>query len=221
MEIQQENFSAGGGNGKNKKIIISAIIAAVLILIGGYLAYKTYSGRNARNTSVGGNYYPPAATTTESLQNSGKTPPQPQKSASLMTGFKLYKNADFGFEIQYPDSWSVSEEDITNVRGEKTKAFYFKKPNSDLRFAILPRDGLSYGLTGAATSSEVFIGGFPGNQRKFTLPDGRRLWLLNPRYGLYGWSEDLGRIDILSGATDPAGDTAVFEKMLNSFKLNQ
>ena len=94
-----------------------------------------------------------------------------------------------------------------------------KKSESDLRFAILPRDGLSYGLPDNGASSDVVIGGLAGVQQKWALPDGRRLWLLHPRYGLYGWSEDIGRIDIQSSAADPAGDTAIFEKMLNSFKL--
>ena len=141
------------------------------------------------------------------------------KKITILPGYKLYKNVDFGFEIQYPEKWIVSEENIENVRGENTKAFYFKKPNSDLRFAILPRDGLSYGLPDNGVSGEVSIGGSLGSQTKWTLPDGKRLWLLHPQYRLYNWSEDIGRIDIQSSATDPVGDTVIFEKMLNSFKL--
>jgi len=36
---------------------------------------------------------------------------------------------------------------------------------------------------------------------------------------LFNWLQDIGRIDILSSAADPAGDIKVFEEMLNSFKL--
>ena len=201
----------------NRQIKIAIIIAIVLILgFGGYFAYIKYfsaqTPETSENTTSQPEAGPPQAETPE------KTTP---KEVTILPGYKLYKNSEFGFEIQYPETWIVDEENIENVRGENTKAFYFKKPNSDLRFAILPRDGLSYGLPSDGAFSKVLIGGFPGNQRKWTLPDGRRLWLLNPWYGLYNWSEDIGRIDIQSSATDPAGDTAIFEKMLNSFKLSK
>ncbi|MBI5079602.1 hypothetical protein HZB06_03000 [Candidatus Wolfebacteria bacterium] len=216
---------------KKIKIIIAAVLIVVLILIG-YSVYKKYSGKSAPES---GNYYPIATSTLGGiLQNKEtelKSPAPKKQTETLIAGFKLYKNSDFGFEIQYPGSWAVSEEDIVNVRGENTKAFYFspiggsasggKKPDSDLRFAVLPRDGLSYGLPNNGTSSRVFIGGSSGVQQKWTLPDGRRLWLVHPQYGLYNWLEDIGRIDILSGAADPAGDTAVFEKMLSSFEFSK
>ncbi|MFH1393039.1 MAG: hypothetical protein ABIG73_01500 [Patescibacteria group bacterium] len=198
----------------SKQIKIAIIIAAVLILgSGGYFAYvKYFSAQIIETPTTQPEAGPPLAETPE------KTAP---KEITIFPGWRLYKNIDFGFEIQYPETWTVSEENIENVRGENTKAFYFKKPNSDLRFAILPRDGLSYGLPSDGVSSEVFIGGSLGSQTKWTLSDGRRLWLLYPQYGLHGWSEDIGRIDIQSSATDLASDTVIFEKMLNSLKLSK
>ena len=199
----------------NRQIKIAIIIVSILVLgFGGYFAYVKYfsaqTPENSENTTSQPEAGPPQAETPEKII---------PKEITILSGYKLYKNADFGFEIQYPGSWTVNEEDIVNVRDENTKAFYFKKPGSDLRFAILPRDGLSYGLPNNGASSEVFVGGFVGGQSKWTLPDGRRLWLIHPHYGLFNWSEDIGRIDIQSSAADPAGDTAIFEKMLNSFKL--
>ncbi len=194
----------------NRQIKIAIIIAIILILgSGGYFAYIKYFSVSQPEAG------PPQAENNATSTPEKTTP----KEAVIFPGYKLYKNTEFGFEIQYPETWTVSEENIENVRGENTKAFYFKKPDSDLRFAILPRDGLSYGLPSDGASSDVLIGGSSGTQRKWTLSDSRRLWLLNPQYGLYNWSEDIGRIDIQSSATDPAGDIKIFEEMLNSFKL--
>jgi len=203
---------------RNFKIIIAAIIFAILV-VAGYFAYKNYYSATPENK----NGSPAIKNTQLGLANkpevSAKKPAS--KMETSLAGFKLYKNSEFGFEIQYPDSWTVSEEDIVNVRGENTKAFYFKKSDSNLRFVILPRDGLSYGLPAGGTTTPAMIGDSPGSQTQYTLPDGRRLWLLHPQYGLYNWSQDIGRIDILSSAVDPAGDSAIFEKMLNSFKLSR
>lgn len=198
---------------KNLKIVIAAVVVAVLAVVG-YFGYKKYFSAAVPEISTNENNQPTTqnvATSTSEAKISGESP--------ILTGYKLYKNSHFGFEIQYPNTWTVNEENIDNVRGENTKAFYFKKPNSDLRFAILPRDGLSYGLPDNGVTSKVMVGGSAGAQQKWTLPDGKRLWLIHPQYGLYNWSEDIGRIDILSSATDPAGDTAIFEQMLSSFKL--
>jgi len=190
-------------NRKTKIIIV--IVLAVILVLAGYFGYKKYFDKPKLEN--------------KNFSDITALPPDNLITPAAITGFKLYKNIDFGFEIQYPNTWAVIEEDIVNVRGENTKGFFFKKPNSDLRFAILPRDGLSYGLPNNGTSSQVFIGGSLGAQSKWTLPDGRRLWLIHPQYGLFNWLQDIGRIDILSSATDPAGDIKVFEEMLNSFKL--
>ena len=190
-------------NRKTKIIIV--IVLAVILVLAGYFGYKKYFDKPKLEN--------------KNLSDITALPPDNLIAPAAITGFKLYKNIDFGFEIQYPNTWAVIEEDIVNVRGENTKGFFFKKPNSDLRFAILPRDGLSYGLPNNGTSSQVFIGGSLGAQSKWTLPDGRRLWLIHPQCGLFNWLQDIGRIDILSSATDPAGDIKVFEEMLNSFKL--
>ena len=190
-------------NRKTKIIIV--IVLAVILVLAGYFGYKKYFDKPKLEN--------------KNLSDITALPPDNLIAPAAITGFKLYKNIDFGFEIQYPNTWAVIEEDIVNVRGENTKGFFFKKPNSDLRFAILPRDGLSYGLPNNGTSSQVFIGGSLGAQSKWTLPDGRRLWLIHPQYGLFNWLQDIGRIDILSSATDPAGDIKIFEEMLNSFKL--
>jgi len=190
-------------NRKTKIIIV--IVLAVILVLAGYFGYKKYFDKPKLEN--------------KNLSDITALPPDNLIAPAAITGFKLYKNIDFGFEIQYPNTWAVIEEDIVNVRGENTKGFFFKKPNSDLRFAILPRDGLSYGLPNNGTSSQVFIGGSLGAQSKWTLPDGRRLWLIHPQYGLFNWLQDIGRIDILSSAADPAGDIKIFEKMLNSFKL--
>jgi len=192
---------------KKTKIVI-VIVLVVILALAGYFGYKKYFNK-------------PKLENKNSSSVITVLPDKPSQTKNSVTGFKFYKNIDFGFEIQYPKTWTVSEENIENVRGENTKAFYFKKPNSDLRFAILPRDGLSYGLPNNGTSSQVFISGSLGAQSKWTLPDGRRLWLIHPQYGLFNWSQDIGRIDILSSAADPAGDTKIFEEMLNSFKLSK
>ena len=198
---------------KNFKIII-ILVLIIFLALAGYFGYKKYRlsvSENKNENQAIQNILPESIKQETNGGYSAKGGPA--------VGWKLYKNTEFGFEIQYPDTWIVSEENIENVRSENTKGFFFKKPNSDLRFAILPRDGLSYGLPDNGASSEVFIGGSPGVQQKWTLPDGKRLWLLHPQYGLYGWSQDIGRIDIQSSASDPVGDTIIFEKMLNSFKL--
>jgi len=200
----------------NRQIKIAVIIIILVLGSGGYFAYVKYFSAQTPETFKNENILP-------LTENGATSTPEKiiPKEITILPGYKLYKNAEFGFEIQYPKTWTVSEENIENVRGENTKAFYFKKPDSDLRFAILPRDGLSYGLPNNGTSSQVFIGGSLGAQDKWTLPDGRRLWLIHPQYGLFDWSQDIGRIDILSSATDPAGDIKIFEEMLNSFKLSK
>lgn len=199
---------------KKTKIII-AIISAIILALAGYLAYKKYYPEVQKNKK-------------STTQNPVPEPAEKLKTDSSFSakggpalGWKLYKNSDFGFEIQYPETWSVSEEEIENVRGEKTKGFFFKNPNSDLRFAILPRDGLSYGVGAKGTSTPVYIGGFPGVQTQYILKDGRRLWLLFPQYGLYNWLQDLGRVDAMTSVENPLGDTQIFEQMLNSFKLSK
>ena len=197
---------------KKTKIII-VIVLAVILALAGYFGYKKYypvTPESKKPAAQGSQFESTKRLETDDGLSAKGGP---------ALGWKLYKNIDFGFEIQHPDLWTVSEEDIINVRGENTKGFFFKKPNSDLRFAVLPRDGLSYGLPNNGTSSQVFIGGSSGAQSKWTLPDGRRLWLVHPQYGLFNWSQDIGRIDTLSSAADPAGDTKIFEEMLNSFKL--
>ena len=189
---------------KKTKIII-AIVLAIILALAGYFAYKKYFNKPKLEN--------------KNLFDTTVLPDKISQTKNSVTGFKSYKNSDFGFEIQYPDSWTVSEEDIVNVRGENTKGFFFKNPNSDLRFAILPRDGLSYGVGAKGTSTPVYIGGFPGVQTQYILKDGRRLWLLFPQYGFYNWLQDLGRVDAMTSVENPLGDTQIFERMLNSFKL--
>ena len=190
----------------NKKIIIAILTAIVLILAGLYFIYQRY-------------YFSPIIE--NNLESKIKKPseiskPEPENQTS---GYKLYKNAEFGFEIQYPSSWTVTEEINENVRGEMIKEFFFKKPGSDLRFAILPRDGLSYGVGAKGTTTPVLIGGSSGMQTQYILKDSRRLWLIFPRFGLHNWLEDLGRIDVMTSAESYESDTRIFEQMLNSFKL--
>ncbi|MDO8676848.1 MAG: hypothetical protein Q7K16_04380 [Candidatus Azambacteria bacterium] len=194
-----------------KKIAVIILVFAALISAGFYFGYQKNS-EFTQETVLPAEVPKPK---TEKPPATEIKPPVP----AIISGYKLYKNTDFGFEIQYPVSWVVVEEVNENVRGEMVKEFFFKKPNSDLRFAILPRDGLSYGLTTIGTSTPVFIGGFSGMQTQYTLKDGRRLWLLSPRYRLYNWLEDLGRIDAMTSVEDSAGDTQIFEQMLSSFKL--
>ena len=190
------------------------IVLAIILALAGYFGYKKYylpqvMEKNSEPTTEIG-------ATTEKIP---EIKPLAPKTETTFPGFKLYKNLEFGFEIQYPVSWTVTEEINENVRGEMVKEFFFKKPNSDLRFAILPRDGLSYGVGAKGTSTPAYIGGFPGVQTQYILKDGRRLWLLFPQYGLYNWLEDLGRIDAMTSVEDPAGNTRIFEQMLSSFKL--
>ncbi len=200
----------------NRKIkIIIVIVLAVILVFAGYFGYKKYFNKLApelENKSLS------PAVTTAPIKLSAPAPKT--QTETLIAGFKLYKNIDFGFEIQYPNSWTVSEEDIVNVRGENTKGFFFKKPNSDLRFAILPRDGLSYGLPNEGTSENINISGFIGVQTKYIMPDGRRLLLVHPQTSIFNWDQEIGRLDIESSVGDPVGDFVIFNKMLNSFKLN-
>jgi len=199
-------------NRKTKIVIV--VILAVILALAGYFGYKKYFNKPMP--------LPGITSQTSGSETPTSTPETPNAQAStLIAGFKLYKNANFGFEIQYPNSWTVSEEDIVNVRGENTKGFFFKKPNSDLRFAILPRDGLSYGLPNNGTSENINIGGFPGVQTKYIMPDGRRLLLVHPQTSIFNWDSEIGRLDIESSVENPAGDFVIFNKMLNSFKLNQ
>ncbi len=209
------------------KIIAIVLIVSVLIIVGVYFGFQKFYFKEAPAEIAG----EPVKETKLPLENlpikspkeiqviSPKEvkPPAPQ----IFPGFKVYKNAEFGFEIQHPVSWTVTEEINENVRGEMVKEFYFKKPNSTLRFSILPRDGLSYGLETQGTSSEAYIGGSPGVQVQYILKDGRRLWLLFPQNGRYNWLQDLGRLDIMTSAEDIAGDTQTFEMMLSSFKLSK
>ncbi|MBI2446611.1 MAG: hypothetical protein HYV51_02195 [Parcubacteria group bacterium] len=205
------------------KVILIILVIAVISALGVYLSFKKFYFTPAKNveepteeTKLPAENFP--------VKDSKEIPVSPSKEVKsptpqIFSGFKLYKNAEFGFEIQYPVSWNVTEEINENVRGEMVKEFYFKKPNSDLRFAILPRDGLSYGVGAKGTSTPAYIGGSSGVQTQYILKDGRRLWLIFPQYGLYNWLQDLGRLDIMTSAEDVAGDTQIFEKMLSSFKL--
>ena len=207
------------------KVIIIILVAAAIVAVGVYFGFQKFYFTPAKNAEE------PAEETKLPIENlpvknSKETPISPPKEVKppapqIFSGFKVYKNAEFGFEIQYPVSWNVTEEINENVRGEMVKEFYFKKPNSDLRFAILPRDGLSYGVGAKGTSTPAYIGGSPGVQTQYILKEGRHLWLLFPQYGLYNWLQDLGRLDIMTGAEDSADDTQIFEQMLSSFKLSK
>lgn len=204
------------------KVIVIVLVVLASIAAGAYIGFKKFYFAKIPAEIVGElaeEIKPPV----ENLAKPGpeKSTPQEVKPpvSQIFPGFKIYKNIEFGFEIQFPVSWMVTEENNENVRGEMVKEFLFKKPNSDLRFAILPRDGLSYGVGAKGTTTPVFIGGFSGMQTQYILKDSRRLWLIFPRYGLNNWLEDLGRLDAMTSALDPTGDTQIFEQMLNSFKL--
>lgn len=209
---------------KTRVIVIILVIAAI-VAVGVYFGFQTFyfkktPAENAEETAE--EVKPPSENLVkpESEKSSKEIKNLPP---ALMSGYKLYKNTEFGFEIQYPISWIVSQEIRENVRGEMVKEFYFNPPvggpNSDLRFAVLPRDGLSYGVGAKGTSTPVFIGGFSGMQTQYILKDGRRLWLIFPRYGLNNWLEDLGRLDVMTSIENVENDTQIFEQMLNSFKL--
>ncbi len=193
---------------KIQLIIIIIFIAALAVV--GYVVYKNYKSlsSNLPEAPIVNNQQPAAK------NNNATTTPKkiaPQNGA-IFPGFKLYKNSDFGFEIQYPESWTVSAENIVNVRGENTKGFFFKKPGSDLRFAVLPKDGLSYGLPSNSTSEDINIGGLPGVQTKYIMADGRRLLLVHPQTNMFNWDREIGRLDIESGVADPVGDFVIFTK---------
>ncbi|GEM_PF-2890581 len=202
------------------KITITILVVAIIFSAAALGYFKYFS--NYSNHKIAGN---PTVKTeipqsvTAPTGSSTKSKPSIKSGTTLLPNFKLYKNSEFGFQIQYPVFWTVTEEINENVRGEMVKEFFFKKPNSDLRFAILPRDGLSYGVSAKGTSTPVYIGGFPGMQTQYILKDGRRLWVLFPQTGLLNWLQDLGRIDAMTSAEDPIGDSRIFEQMLNSFKL--
>ena len=209
------------------KIIIAILIAAVTIAVGFYFIYQKYyfssliennSQLQTEKPAAAGGEPRPAGreiTKPELKKPLAPIPPAP----TVLTGYKLYKNSEFGFEIQYPASWVVTEEINENVRGEMVKEFYFKKPASDLRFAILPRDGLSYGLPSGGISEDVNISGFLGVQTKYITADGRRLLLVHPQVNIFNWDPGIGRLDIMSGVLDPVGDFKIFNQMLNSFKF--
>ena|SRR3989344_1459278 len=205
------------------KVIVIIFTVGAIVAVGVYVGFQKFYFTSAENAEK------PAEETKLPVENlpikdSKEIPVNLSQEikppvSPIFLGFKVYKNAEFGFEIQYPVSWTVTEEINENVRGEMVKEFYFKKPNSDLRFAILPRDGLSYGVGAKGTSTPAYIGGSSGVQTQYILKDGRRLWLLFPQYGFYNWLQDLGRLDIMTSAEDIAGDTQTFEIMLSSFKL--
>ncbi len=199
----------------NKQTKIAIIIIILVLGFGGYFAYVKYFFARTSEAPKNENVLP-------LTENSATSTPEKiiPKEITILSGYKLYKNTEFGFEIQYPDSWTVSEEDIVNVRGENTKGFFFKKPGSDLRFAILPKDGLSYNLPSESTSENINISGFMGVQTKYILPDGRRLLLVHPQTNVFNWDQEIGRLDIESTVADPVGDFAIFNKILNSFKLS-
>ena len=204
------------------KIIIIILAVAVMIAAGFYFGYqKNYFSRLTEQTLEPMTEKPVEIAKSESEKPPAEIKPPASKTETTFQGFKLYKNSEFGFEIQYPVSWTITEEINENVRGETVKEFFFKKPNSDSRFAILPRDGLSYGIGAKGTSTPAYIGGSAGMQTQYVLKDGRRLWLLFPQYGLHNWLEDLGRLDIMTSAEDLSGDTKIFERMLSSFKLSK
>lgn len=220
------------------KIFISIAIAIILCFVG-YLVYRNYYHETLPDRSQ--NEISRTDLGKKDLGENKNPAPEPAEKSETDSGFsaqggpalgwKLYKNPDFMFEIQYPETWTVSEENIENVRGEQTKAFYFspmggsasggKKPGSDLRFVILPRDGLSYGLSSNGTTTDTVIGGSFGDQTQYVLSDGRYLWIVHPKYGGFNWAPDIGRIDAMTSVEDPAGDIQIFEKMLNSFKLKK
>jgi hypothetical protein len=205
-----------------KEIKIAVYVAFIVaIIVAGYTIHRQYISKYSIDNNE--NYYTPGVDNSEKNNVTDQKPvvtPTPI-SSDLIAGYKLYKNVDFGFSIQYPATWTISEENIENVRGEQTKAFYFRKSGSDLRFAILPRDGLSYGLPEVGTSTPVSIDGLAGMQAQYHMSDGRRLWLVHPQNKLHGWSEDIGRIDMLSSLTDPMGDVATFQKMLGTIKFSR
>ncbi len=199
----------------NRQIKIAIIIVIILVLgSGGYFAYVKYFSARTPETFKNENILP-------LTENGATSTPEKiiPKEITILPGYKLYKNAEFGFEIQYPKTWVVSEENIENVRGENTKGFFFKKLNSDLRFAILPRDGLSYGLPNEGTSENINISGFMGVQTKYIMPDGRRLLLIHPQTSIFNWDQEIGRLDIESSVEDPVGDFKIFNQMLGSFKF--
>ncbi len=198
---------------KNLKIVILSVLI-IFLALAGYFGYKKYFLAKTPEISENIIFQPEAGPSL--AETPKKTTP---KEITIFPGFKVYKNADFGFEIQYPSFWTVSEESIINVRGENTKGFFFKKPNSDLRFAILPRDGLSYALPSEGISEDINVGGFPGIQTKYIMPDERRLLLIHPQTDLFNWDKGIGRLDIQSSVEDPVGDFVTFNKMLNSFRL--
>ncbi|MBI2635400.1 MAG: hypothetical protein HYW79_02540 [Parcubacteria group bacterium] len=202
------------------KITIAILVVVALVAAGFYLGYQKYLfplTKQAPETVM----EKPAETVKPEPEKSPAPTPSPPSLTSVMPGYKLYKNADFGFEIQYPVSWMVIEEVNENVRGEMVKEFYFKKPTSDLRFAILPRDGLSYGLPSDSTTENINISGFLGVQTKYITADGRRLLLVHPQVNTFNWDKEIGRLDIMSSALDPVGDFVIFNKMLSSFKFSR
>ncbi len=208
---------------KNKVLIVILVFEA-LVAAGFYFSYQKYFLQKTEQTIAPVVEKPIAAvgeprpTGREIAKPSAPATSAP-KTETTFPGFKLYKNSDFGFEIQYPESWIVSAENIVNVRGENTKGFFFKKLGSDLRFAVLPKDGLSYGLPSGGASENVNISGFLGVQTKYITADGRRLLLVHPQVNIFNWDSEIGRLDIMSGVLDPAGDFKIFNQMLNSFKF--
>ena len=156
------------------RIIISILAAILLIFTVSYFVYQKYYQSQPTEQSP----EPLTEKLDEITKPKSENPKDEVKpiAPTVINGYKLYKNTEFGFEIQYPTSWTVTEKIEENVRGEMVKEFFFGSPSSDLRFAVLPRDGLSYGLGAKGTSTPVFIGGSSGMQTQYVLKDSRRLW---------------------------------------------
>src|SRR3989338_8439816 len=96
----------------NKKIIVVILAVIILILVGFYFIYQKYYSKilfspQTKDNSEMQVEKPAEIVKSDSVNQIGGVK---NIKTALVSGYKLYKNMEFGFEIQYPVSWTVIEE---------------------------------------------------------------------------------------------------------------
>jgi hypothetical protein len=169
--------------------ITIVIIVAAILVVGGIIWYhKTYMG----NTSL-----PQPSAATGSVQSMSQIPTS-TVSAALSTssvatpaGWETYTNSQYGFEIQFPSSWTFSQETSS------PRYFEFMSDSSSDAIEIEPVDACEYGdAIGSPTSTVIIFGGAHAVEAEWE--DIKEIKILDSEKG---WSPDncivLGKRDIL------------------------
>lgn len=136
-EIPEENEAIKTHLTYQKRRLTLRIITTLLILLCllGILTFTLIFSRPSRHN--------PSTTLTSSPTPTSTSIPQPSGTVEIdpVTGWKIYRNQYFGFEIRLPVSWSLTENDTPKIQIEKDG------DNSDTFVNIFPR-GNAIGLAG-------------------------------------------------------------------------